>query len=179
VICKTKKGVGMKITKLTVAALIVALLLPVCASAGKIVLPEKTEVKIKFDSSIILNSGKLQKGLEVPIYLAEDIKIGGKTIIEKGAEGKAEVAEIMGHSKLGKPGYIKISFVELEAKGDYKTGNAEMIKLAGAVENKGKGRKVLSLLFIFGLFINGSEGEIDTTQVYTATVAETVILQTM
>lgn len=168
----------MKKIKLTVALLIAVSLLPVCASAGKIVLPEKTEVKLKFDSYIILNSGKLQKGLELPVYLEEDIKIGGKTIIEKGAEGKAEVTEVVEHSKPGKPGYIKLAFTELKAKGEYKTLDGEVIKLAGEVENEGKGRKFISLLFIFGLFINGSEGEIDNSQVYTATVAETIILET-
>ena len=168
----------MKSIKLTVVALIVISLLPVCASAGKVVLPEETEVKMKFGASIKINSGKLQKGLEVPVYLAENIEIGGKTIIEKGAEGKAEVVEIVESSKPGNPGYIKLSFTELDTKGDYRTADGEMIKLAGVVEDKGKGRKVLSLLFVLGLFIGGSEGEIDTSQVYTATVGETVILQT-
>ncbi|MCD6380428.1 hypothetical protein J7M07_08310 [bacterium] len=168
----------MKKIKLIVAALIVTLLLPVCAFAGKIVLPEGTEVKLKFDPSIKINSGKLQKGMEVPVYLAEDVEIGGKAIIEKDAKGKAEVVEIVESSKPGNPGYIKLSFSELDTKGEYKTANGEMIKLAGVIEDKGKGRKVLSLMFILGLFIKGSDGEIDASQVCIATVKETVILQT-
>lgn len=168
----------MKNVRLVVITLIVASLLPAYAWAGKVVLPEDTEVKVKFGSSVRVNSGMLQKGLEIPIYLAEDITIGGKTIVEEGAEGSATVMEIERASRPGDPGYIKLSFTELETKGEYETANGENIKLDGIVENRGKGRKVLSWLFILGLFISGSEGEIDASQAYTATVKETVILQT-
>jgi hypothetical protein len=168
----------MKNVRLTVITLIVASFLPAYALAGKVVLPEDTEVKVKFGSSIMVNSGMLQKGLDIPIYLAEDITIGGKTIVEEGTEGSAKVIEIERASRPGDPGYIKLSFTELDTKGEYETANGEPIKLDGIVDNKGKGRKFLSLLFILGLFISGSEGEIDTSQTYTATVKETVILQT-
>jgi len=168
----------MKKIKLIVFALTVISLIPAAVSAGRVVLPEETEVKINFDPGIKVNSGMLQKGLEIPVILAEDITIGGKTIVEKGAEGVAEVVDIGRASRPGDPGYIKISFTGLSTKGEYSTATGQMIKLSGMVENKGKSRKVLSWLFVLGLFLSGKEGEIDTSQVYTAQVAETVILET-
>ncbi|MBD3179840.1 MAG: hypothetical protein GF417_09690 [Candidatus Latescibacteria bacterium] len=168
----------MKIIRLYVTALLVIALVPAAAFAGKVVLPEETEVKVKFDPSIMVNSGMLQKGLNLPIILAEDITIGGKTIVEKGAEGAAKVIEIESASRPGDPGYIKIAFTGINARGEYSTATGDMIKLTGELESRGKSRKVLSWIFILGLFISGKEGEIDTSQVYTAEVAETVILQT-
>ncbi|MFO7914562.1 MAG: hypothetical protein R6U43_02590 [Candidatus Krumholzibacteriales bacterium] len=167
----------MKKFRLTVVALAILSMIPVAASAA-LVLPEETEVKVRFDPSIKVNSGMLQKGLELPIILAEDITIGGKTVVEEGAKGTAEVVEIEQASRPGDPGYIKISFTGLRPEGEYRTADGGMIKLSGAIENKGKGRKILSWLFILGLIISGKEGEIDTSQAYTAQVAETVILKT-
>lgn len=168
----------MKTFRFAIMALAVISIIPVAASAAKVVLPEDTEVKVKFDPAIKVNSGMLQKGLELPIILAEDITIGGKAIVEKGTKGSAEVVEIERASRPGDPGYIKISFTGLRPEGEYKPADGGMIKLAGEIENKGKGRKILSWLFIFGLFISGNEGEIDTSQAYTAKVAETVIMET-
>lgn len=168
----------MKKLKFAVVIIVIFSLVPVCLRAAKVVLPEDTEVKLKFGSVIKVNSGMLQEGLEIPVLLAEDIKIGGKTIVEEGAEGKAKVTEIERASRPGDPGYIKISFTALGTKGDYKTDSGGMIKLSGEVENRGKSRKILSWVFILGLFIKGGEGEIDVSQVHTAKVEETVILKT-
>ncbi len=155
-----------------------ALLLISCLSAGeaaaKVRLIKGKEIKVKFKSGIVLKSDKLQQELEVPIYLAQDIEVGGETIVEAGAEGKARVVEIVESSRRGKPGHIKIAFMELGTKGKYRTANNEMIKLDGIVGGDGKSRKWLSWIFIFGLFINGSEGEIDNTQEFTATIKETI-----
>jgi hypothetical protein len=166
----------MKAVKLTAAMVLLVSLLSAGAAEGKVVLPEGTEIKVKFDPSVMVRSGKLQPGIILSIFLAEDIKIGGKTIIEAGAEGKAKVEEIVEAARVGKPGYIKVSFIDLEPKGEYKTISGERIKLAGTVEGKGKSRKVLSILFILGLFIKGSPGEIDNAQEYPASISETVVL---
>lgn len=168
----------MKRSLIFCALVLMVSLLSGGAYAAKIVLPESTPIKVRFDQSLEINSGKVEKGMELPIVLAEDIKIGGKTVIEAGASGKAEVVEAEGNSRPGNPGYIKIAFLELEPKGEYKTGDGSPIMLSGFEENKGKGKKLLSFIFIFGLFISGSEGEIDTALDYTATIKETVILET-
>ncbi len=156
---------------------LVVLIAPVASFAAKVVLPEETEIKVKFDPAMIVDSGKLQAGVTISIYLAEDIKVGGKTIVEAGAEGKAKVEEAVSASRPGKPGMIKIVFVELAPKGAYSAGDGEMIKLAGMVEDEGGSRKIVSWLFIAGLFIKGQQGAIDTALDYTATIGETIILQ--
>lgn len=168
---------NMKKFLIVAVALFCLLILNSAVFAGKVQLPEDTPVKVKFDSSMKINSGKVQEGIPLLIYLAEDIKIGGKTIVEAGAQGKAEVIEIKKSSKPGKPGFIKVAFRELDAKGEYKTLDGAPIKITGEIYAKGSGKKLLSYLFIFGLFIKGSQGEIKTDQIYNAKIAETIILQ--
>jgi hypothetical protein len=167
----------MKAIKMILLVAVIAMISSSAAMAGKVVLPEGTEIKVNFDPAMKVNSGKLQTGVNLAIFLAEDIKVGGKTIVEAGAEGVAKVENAVSSSRPGKPGQIVIKFIELGTKGKYTTQENARIKLAGSVEDKGKGRKVLSWLFIFGLFIKGSQGEIDTGQAYPATIAETVVLE--
>jgi hypothetical protein len=45
------------------------------------------------------------------------------------------------------------------------------------VSRDGGSHKILSWLFILGLFIKGGQGDIDTVQPYEATVGETVIME--
>jgi hypothetical protein len=145
--------------------------------AGKVVLPEGTEIKINFDPNMKISSGKLQKGIPLLVYLAEDVTIGGEVIIEAGAEGKAEVLEITPASKPGKPGHIKVGFIELSPKGKFIRADASTIPIMGEIEAEGKGKKLLSYIFIFGLFIKGGQGTIPTDAVYPAKIKETVIMQ--
>ncbi|MBU8920735.1 MAG: hypothetical protein KOO63_02635 [Bacteroidales bacterium] len=154
-----------------------ALAAPAASFAAKVVLPEETEIKVKFDPAMMIDSGKLQAGVTISIYLAEDIKIGGKTIIEAGAEGTAKVEEAVSASRRGKPGMIKIAFVSLAPKGAYAAADGEMIKLSGAIENEGGSRKLISWIFIAGLFIKGQQGTIDTALEYPAMIGETIILK--
>lgn len=147
------------------------------ASAGKVRLAEGTEIKVRFDPNMVINSGKLQKDIPLLIYLAEDIEIGGTTIIEAGATGKAIVAEVEKASKPGKPGYIKVAFISLEAKGEFQVADDNSIKLTGEVEAKGKGQKLISFVLGFGLLIRGTNGKIPADGVYPAVIAETVTMQ--
>ena len=167
----------MNSVKSIIAAVLAVLFISTAVSAGKVVVPEGTELKLRFDSAMVVSSGKLQPGITLSIYLAEDIKVGGKTIIEAGAEGTAKVEEITESSRPGKPGAIKVAFVDLGTKGKYKTAEDAVIKLSGGVEAKGKSRKIVSWLFILGAFISGTDGEIDTTLDYPATIVETIILE--
>ncbi len=159
------------------AIVLVALLLVSGAYAAKVQVPEGTEVKIKFPSSIKISSGELGTGVPLLFSLAEPVSVGGKVIIEKGAEGTAVVKESVRSGKGGKPGKIVVEFVDLEAKGAFKTLDDSRLKLVGEVSAEGKGKKLLSYLFIFGLFIKGGQGELSNTDIYTAQVAESVILE--
>lgn len=140
-------------------------------------LPQGTEVKLKFAQGIKVSSGDIAAGVPIICYLAEPIQIGGKTVVEEGAQATAKVAEVKSAGKGGKGGYIKVEFVEIETKGEYNTVDGSKIKLAGFVENTGKNKKTLSYLFIFGLFIKGSQGELNTSSIYSAQTAENTILE--
>jgi len=146
------------------------------AQAGKVQIVEGTDIKVKFARDMEITSGKLQVGIPLLIHLAEPIVIGGKIIVEEGAEGTAEVLEVRTASKPGKPGYIKVGFVGLKAKGDYVTLDGSNIKLGGEIDAEGKGKKLLSWLFIFGLFIKGGEAVLPSDAIYTVHTAETIRL---
>jgi hypothetical protein len=145
------------------------------AYAGRVLLPDSLEVKIKFDSTLQITSGKLVKGAPIAIHLAEPIQIGGVTIVERGAPGTAVVSEVKKAGKGGKPGQIKVDFTELEPKGDYMTEDSAKIKLLGSVENKGKKKGIFPYLF-FILLVKGGEGQIKADSVYTATTAESIMM---
>lgn len=159
-----------------VVCLIVVLAAPL-AYAGKVQLPEGKEIKVRFDPKMKISSGNLEKGVPLQIYLMEPIEIAGVVIVPKDAPGTAVVADVKKAGKPGKPGMIKIEFTELEPTGDFKSTDGEKIKLSGTIEKKGGGKKLLSYLFIFGLFIKGGEGTIDPNGIYTATVKEGIILE--
>ncbi|MCU0640450.1 MAG: hypothetical protein MUF59_11380 [Candidatus Krumholzibacteria bacterium] len=162
---------------LAALAILAMAAVPAAVFAAKVIVPEGTEIKVRFDSAAKVDSGKLEKGASVKIVLAEDIKIGGKTIVEKGAGGTAVVEDAVKASRPGDPGKIKITFADLETKGDYKAALNGKIRLAGSVSDEGGGRKIISWIFILGLFIKGGQGEIDTALDYTATIAESIILE--
>lgn len=146
-------------------------------AAATIQLPRGTEVKVKFNTAAKVSSGNLAKDVPVMFTLVEPVIIGGETLVEEGAAGTAKVVEVKKAGAVGKAGYIKVAFVDLEPKGTYLTPDKSKIKLAGEVENKGKGKKLLSILFIAGLFIKGGQGEIPADAVYTAKVAESITLE--
>ena len=160
--------------KALTAVLLLCLFIAPHLQAGKIRVPEGTEIKVRFDKEMKISSGKLSKGVPVQIYLDDPVIIGGRVVIEEGTAGKAEVLEVESSGRAGKPGYIKLGFVELEPTGEFKRVGGTTIKISGEIEAKGKGKKLLSYLFIFGLFIKGSQAEIPVDQVYDAVIAETV-----
>ncbi|MEE9443257.1 MAG: hypothetical protein V3V99_11400 [candidate division Zixibacteria bacterium] len=140
-------------------------------------LPQGTDVKLKFAPGIKISSGNMSADVPIICYLAEPIQIGGKTVVEEGAQAMAKVAEVKPAGKGGKGGYIKVEFIEFETKGEYNTVDGSKIKLTGYIDNTGKNKKTLSYLFIFGLFIKGSQGEINTASIYTVKTAGNTILE--
>jgi|WetSurMetagenome_2_1015567.scaffolds.fasta_scaffold05696_5 hypothetical protein len=168
----------MKALSMTVLAIVAVLMAPVGADAGRISLPKDvTKLMVKFDPAKRTDSGKLQKGDTLSISLAEDYKVGEIVVVEAGAKGIAIVKEAVKASRPGKPGKLVVSFVELSPKGSYKSRDGSTIKLAGVVSDNGGGRKILSYLFILGLFIKGGQGEVDVAKPYEATVGETIVLE--
>lgn len=162
--------------RLLVTILVFIFLCVPAVQAGKVQIPVDTEIKVKFDPVMNISSGNLQQGIPLLIYLAKPVEVGGKIILEEGAMGKAEVLEIKPASKPGKPGYLKVGFVDIKPNGDYKTLDGANIKLKGEVEANGKGKKLLSWIFIFGLFIKGGEATLPSDAIYTIHTAETIRL---
>jgi hypothetical protein len=146
-------------------------------SAATFQLPAETEIKVQFNRDAEINSGKMEVGTELAITLAEPIRIGEVLLVAEGAAGKAVVKEVEKASAPGKPGRIVVEFVELGTRGGFKTVDGSAIKLTGTIENKGKSKKILAFVTIIGiLLIKGGQGAIDTEAVYTAKIAETVVL---
>ncbi len=145
-------------------------------SAGVIQVPVDTEVKLSPAPGTVITSKTVKAGDEILMVLTEPLEIGGKVIIEKGARATATVAEAQKAKTPGKKGILKIEYTELEPEGDYRLMEGDVIKLAGEATFEGSGKALLSYIFIFGLFIKGSNGKVATDTVLTAKTAETVIL---
>ena len=164
------------ITKTIIAALLFLSVIFTASDiyAATVRLNKGTPVKLKFDTATKISSGILVEGDSLDIILVEPIIVDDAIIVEAGAKGKAAVAEVKKNGRAGKPGFIKVQFVSIEAKGAFQTEGGVPIMLSGDIEKNGKGKKTLSYLFIFGLFIKGSNGEIDKNITYTAETAETL-----
>jgi len=160
------------------AAGIMTLLMTPIAKSATFQVPAGTEVKVKFSGATKISSGKLEAGTRLPITLVEPIKIGDVLLVAEGAAGSAVVKKVEKASAPGKPGKLVVEFVDMGTRGGYRTADGSAIKLSGKVEKVGKGKKLLAYVTIIGVaFIKGGQGEIDTKQVYTATVAQTTVLQ--
>lgn len=168
------KSLGLAIGLL---GLTVLLAVPV-VQAATFQLPAGTEVKLKFNADAKINSGDMEPGTKLAVTLAEPIKIGDVLLIAAGASGTAVVTETEKAKAPGKPGKIVVEFTELGTRGGYRTVDGAPLKLSGKVEKVGKGKKILAYVTIVGIFlIKGGQGEIDTNEVYPATIAETIVLQ--
>lgn len=160
-----------------VCAVAVVFLIGANVFAAKVQIPEGTKISVKFPATMKISSGKISAGIPLAFELARPIEIGGKVIVEKGARGTAVVKESVKARRGGKPGKITVEFTELMPTGNFKSAESAGIKLKGSVTAQGKGKKTLSYLFIFGLFIKGGQGEIPTDKYYEASVAESIILE--
>ncbi|MBD3401929.1 hypothetical protein GF420_03460 [candidate division GN15 bacterium] len=162
----------------SVAAIGLALMaLTVNTTAATFQLPAGTPVAVTFAANQPISSGDVISGVPLVITLAEPIKLGDRVLVEAGAEGKAMVTDVKKASAPGNPGMIRVEFQEIDTKGEFATTDGSSIKLTGAVEMEGKGKKTLAFITIIGiLFIKGGQGEIPADSTYSAEVAETIVL---
>jgi len=147
------------------------------AQATVVRLAKGTEINLKFAPDQKVDGNKLAKGDSVDVMLTQSIVMDDSTIVESGALGKAVVLEAEKSGRGGKPGMIKVGFVYILPKGAFVTDDNQPILIEGELENKGGGKKLLSYLFIAGLFIKGGSGSIDTDQIYPAKIAESIKLR--
>jgi len=160
-----------------VAIALILLLFAASVNAGHVQLPKGKEVYLKFSSDLKVSSGEYKKGDSIPVMLDQPIDIGGQIIVDRGAAGTAVVLDAEKNGSGGKAGMIKIGFVNLQPKGEYKLSEGGVISLGGnPLEFKGKKKGIFPYLF-FVIILKGGNGEVPTDVVYTATVAETVVLE--
>jgi hypothetical protein len=143
--------------------------------AGKVQLPKDKTVKVSFDPGKEISSGKLKTGDTVKIVLVEPIEIGGVSIVESGATGKAVVVEAKKAGWFHKKGSIKVEFVELDTKGEFRAADGGKIKLSGVLDKKGGIKFFPSILpFLIG---KGGQGKISSSAIYAVTVKESIFLE--
>ncbi len=149
-------------------------------ASAQITLSEGTKVQVVFEQDV--TSKYAEPGDEVPIRLLGDVEIGGVIVIKDGAKGKALVQSVKPASRGGKPGSIEVQLVELDPNGSYKALGDQKVRLravGGPIIAEGRGRKTLSYLFIFGLFIKGTQGEIPRQTAISAEIAADIDLEAL
>jgi hypothetical protein len=157
---------------------VTVLLFSPALQAATFQLPQGTEIKVKFNTLAKISSSDAKPGEALMITLVEPVTIGDQVLIAEGAAGKAVVTEVEEAGAPGKPGRIVVEFVELGTRGGFETADGSAVKLTGKVEKMGKSKKTLAFITIIGIFfIKGGQGEISSEEVYTAEVAETVVLK--
>jgi hypothetical protein len=148
-------------------------------SHAAIELPGGTEVVVVFQQEV--SSKYVKPGDMVPIRLQGDITVGGITVVKDGCPGNARVKNVEKAGKPGKAGRVEVDLVELTPNGSYTPEKqGQTIKLEavhGTITAKGKGKALMSWIFIFGLFIKGGEGVIPADLPFAAKVKDDIMLE--
>jgi len=168
--------------KINLAALVtLAFTLVATTAKGDVILAAGTKVQIVFEQDI--SSKYVAPGDIVPIRLDGEVNYGGIIAVKDGTKGLARVKSVKSAGRGGKPGSVEVELLELEPDGSYKAEGDKKIALkaitddgTGTIRAKGKGRKTLSYLLIFGLFIKGTEGVIPTGQSFPAIIKEDIVI---
>lgn len=145
---------------------------------AQVQLPQGTELKVAFKQDV--SSKHVAPGDEVAIKLTNDIEVGGVILVKAGVEGIATVKSVKAAGKGGGGGKLVVELTELTSDGkNLKTIDDQNIKIEaadGPLAIKGGNKRILSYLFILGLFIKGSEAVIPADTEVTAKVAENIFV---
>lgn len=156
---------------------IIATLLVSSQIHAAVQLPAGMEIKVEFIQDV--SSKYVKPGDLAPIKLVEDISVGGITLVKAGAMGTARVVKVEKAGKPGKPGSLELQLAEIDMEGAYKTVDGAKIQLEavdGPIIVKGKSKKTMSYIFIFGLFIKGTDGVIPAGHMVAAKVKSDVMI---
>lgn len=156
---------------------IIAILMMSSQTYAAVQLPAGMEIKVEFIQDV--SSKYVKPGDLAPIKLVEDINVGGIILVKAGAAGTARVVKAEKAGKPGKPGSLELQLVEIESEGAYKTVDGAKIQLEavdGPIIAKGKSKKTMSYIFIFGLFIKGTDGMIPAGHTVAAKVKNDVLI---
>lgn len=157
-------------------AIVVSMTFAVGSDAA-IELPAGTTIEVVFEQDV--SSKYVTPGYLIPIRLQKAVEVGGIVVVKEGAKGSARVKSVKPAGKAGKPGHVEVELLELEPNGSYQAEGDKKITLEavdGTLKAQGKGRKTLSYLLIFGLFIKGTEGVIPADTPIKAKVTEDIII---
>jgi len=138
-------------------------------------LPQGTPVRLVFVSDVTSKTADV--GDKIPLTLADDIKIGDRVLVRKGAPAMATITEADGKRILGVPGEIKFEAESLNVDG-------VQVKLRGGAAKEAPYRMgaAFSAMFVpvAGPFlVHGHEAEIKQGAAFVASVSEDTPLPPM
>ncbi len=118
--------------------------------SGMITLPAGTEVSVELVENI--NGGLNRQGETIKLRVREDVKVGNKTVIAKGALVKARITQILRKAAMGKGGVI--SFLPLKVLA---VDGQEVLLARQTLSSQGSGATT-GRMFAFGILARGREG---------------------
>jgi len=135
--------------------------------AADLNIPDGTLVKISLEND--LSSRTSKQGEMVKFTVTKPVKIGVKTVIEKGALAQAQITEVRGPGKFGRNARIKLNFLFVMNKNGKQvpiTLGEESAKInqqeGYAIGASAAGFLLLGPIGIIGgLFVNGKHIELD------------------
>jgi hypothetical protein len=90
-------------------------LLALAAGALAMTIPKGTAVMLAFDDA--LNSKTAHVGDRVRLHVIEDVVVGGKTVIRRGAPVTATISEVKGKGRFGKNAQLKLDITPVRYMG--------------------------------------------------------------
>jgi hypothetical protein len=113
------------------------------AAAGKVMLTEGSEVRLKFADD--LSSKTANEGDPVNLILDEDLKVGDVVVAKAGAKAVGEITNAKKAGMMGKAG-------ELNMRLEHLTAGDDRIRLRGSRGKEGQGKEgtAVALTVLFG-----------------------------
>jgi hypothetical protein len=133
-------------------------------TAGKILLPQGTPVRLVFDSDVTSRTAVV--GDQIPLKLADDISVGGVLVAKKGAPAFAIVIQVDKTGAGGLPGVLSFQVQSLDL-------NGVTVRLAGTAAREGEPKPPNAAVLIpvagpFFVFKHGSDAFISHGTPFTA-----------
>ena len=130
----------------------------IVAPAGPAVLRAGAPVALRMLETINSNNKSLREGSRVRMEVAQDVMLGGKTVIPAGSVATAEVSEVRRKGMWGKSGRIEARVLNVRV-GD------RLIRLSGTFDDKGVTGTAgvvtaIALVPVAGFFVTGTSAQI-------------------
>ena len=148
------KRIITNVSKLLLFLFIIQFTGPVIADTVKIT--SGTPIKLSLFHTI---NGKTSRiGKRVTFRLMDDVNINGNKVLSAGTRAFGEIVSIDKPGLFGKPGALSIDVKEIRAV------DGTDVQLSGTIDATGESRAVLSIIltifFIVGFFITGTDASI-------------------